>query len=132
MAFKTDGGGLAFKCNDAKLCVGASTWATRLSQLGRMKGVVRIITYSLPEMDYVSEQLGRRPYDIFLLAHTKFLSRAKQIRQQFPLIRVVVHPEVHSKVLLIAPRTILISSANFGSSGWHETTIGFQSKEAHD
>ena len=61
MAFKTDNGGFAFKCDDAKLCTGASTWATRLSQLSRMKGAVRIITYSLPKMDYVRKQLRRRP-----------------------------------------------------------------------
>ena len=134
MAFKTDNGGFAFKCNDAKLCVGvgASTWATRLSQLSRMKGVVRIITYSLPKMDYLHTQLKRRPYDIFLLAHDKFLDRAESIRREFPRIRVAVHPKIHSKVLLIAPHTVWISSANFGSSDWHETTVGFHSKEAHD
>ena len=132
MAFKTDNGGFAFKCNDAKLCAGATTWATRLSQLSRMKGEVRIITFSLPKMDYVRKQLQRRPYDIFILAHDKFVCRAKEIRQEFPHIRVAVHPEVHSKVLLIAPHTVWISSANFGSSDWHETTVGFHSKDAHD
>lgn len=132
MAFKTDNGGFAFKCNDAKLCVDASTWATRLSQLSRMRGVVRIITYSLPKMDYVRKQLNRRPYDIFILAHDRFVSRAKEIRREFPHIRVSVRPEIHSKVLLIAPHTVWISSANFGSSDWHETAVGFHSKEAHD
>ena len=75
---------------------------------------------------------GAGHYDIFILAHDKFVCRAKEIRQEFPHIRVAVHPEVHSKVLLIAPHTVWISSANFGSSDWHETTVGFHSKAAHD
>jgi phosphatidylserine/phosphatidylglycerophosphate/cardiolipin synthase-like enzyme len=132
MAFRTDAGGFAFKCSDCKLQTGASTWATKLSQLHRQTGTVRIVTYSLPAMDYVRTQLGRRPRDIFLIAHEKFTDRAVEIRREFPHIRVAVHPKVHSKVLLVAPRTIIISSANFGSSGWHETSLSLHSAEAHD
>jgi phosphatidylserine/phosphatidylglycerophosphate/cardiolipin synthase-like enzyme len=132
MAFKTDAGGKAFKCSDAKLQANASTWATKLSQLGKQSGVVRIVTYSLPDMQYVRVQLARRSKDILLIAHDKFENRAVEIKQEFPSIRVAVREKVHSKVLLIAPQTIIISSANFGDSGWHETSVSFHSKEAHD
>jgi hypothetical protein len=132
MAFKTDSGGIAFKASDAKLQANASTWATKLSQLARQTGIVRIVTYSLPDMDYVRIQLGRRPRDILLIAHSKFESRARDIRREFPDIRVAVHDKVHSKVLLVAPQTIVISSANFGDSTWHETSVSFHSQEAHD
>jgi len=132
MAFKTDGGGVAFKCTDAKLQTKASTWATRLSHLGREKGVVRIITYSLPDINYVQVQLGRRPRDILLIAHSEFRNRALRIKLKFPAIRIAVNAQVHSKVLLIAPHTITISSANFGDSTWHETSVSFHSKKAHD
>jgi len=132
VSFKTDSGGVAFKASDAKLQGSASTWATKLSQLARQTGTVRIITYSLPSMEYVRTQLGRRPIDIFLIAHAKFESRAREIKNEYPEIEVALHPEVHSKVLLVAPSTITVSSANFGDSGWHETSVSFHSKEAHD
>ena len=132
MVYRTDNGGLAFKCNDIKLYGSASTWATKLSQLHRQSGVVRIITYSLPDMDYVREQFKRRPHDIFLIAHDKFLQRARDIKRVYPNIRIALHQEVHSKILLIEPHTIYISSANFGSSGWHESSIGLHSQIAHD
>lgn len=148
MAFKTDSGGMAFKCDkielvtpdgeltfkcsDAKLSAGASTWATRISQLGKQTGFVRIITYSLPDMKYVQTQISRRPYDIHIIAHQQFLDRAKRLQSIFPRIEIRTHEEVHSKVLLIEPHTLWLSSANFGRSGWHESTIGIHSKEAHD
>ena len=40
--------------------------------------------------------------------------------------------QVPSKVLLIAPQTVIVSSANFGDSDWHETSVSFYSTEAHD
>jgi phospholipase D-like protein len=135
MAFKTDGGGIGFSCNDIKLCVNASTWATKLSQLARQKGAVRILTYSLPSMRYIRDQIGRRPHDIHLIAcstcSTSYV-RARNIKEEFPAVRIALHLAVHSKVLLIAPHTVYISSANFGDSGWHETAIGLHSEQAHD
>lgn len=132
MAYRTDNGGLAFKCTDIKLMSLSSTWGTRLSKLSLQTGAVRIITYSLPDMDYVVTQLGRRPRNIFIVAHSKFIGRAQQIKKRFPDIELALKDNVHSKVLLIQPSTIYISSANFGDRGWHESTIGLHSVEAHD
>jgi len=130
MAFRTDNGGFAFKANDAK--IQHSSWGNRLSQLHKQKGTVRIITYSLPDMAYVRRQLGRRPHDIYIIAHSKFSRRANEICGEFPGIVVAVHDEVHSKVVLVEPETVIVSSANFGDSGWHETTVSFHSKPAHE
>lgn len=132
MAYKTDNGGFAFKSSDAKLSCGASTWATKLSQLNRFGGIVRILTYSLPDIEYVKTQFNRRPHDIFLICHSKFIDRATEIKRTFPLIRIATNPKMHSKVLLIEPHTIYISSANFGSSKWIETAIGVHSVAAHN
>lgn len=130
MVFKTDVWGIAFKCNDAKLQI--NTWGNRLSQIGRQSGSIYIITYSLPDLDYVRRQLGRRPYDISIIAHEKFMDRAKEIKREFPRIEIAISEKVHSKVVLIEPKTIIVSSANFGSSRWHETTVSFHSNEAYD
>lgn len=130
--FKTDAGGRATKCNDMKLMAGASTWGTRLSQLARQTGTVRIVTYSLPDIEYVHTQLGRRPSDILLIANSRFENKAREIKCAFPGVRVAVREDIHAKVLLIAPHTVYISSANFGDSDWVESTIGLHSREAHD
>ena len=44
MAFIDDNGGFAFACTDAKMSIGSSTWATRLSQLGSATGEILILT----------------------------------------------------------------------------------------
>lgn len=132
MSFKSDHGGFAFSCGDLKLQTNVSTWATRLSQLARQHGVVRILTYSLPRLDYVERQLQRRPHDIFLIAHARFRLQARAIKARFPEIRVALHLRMHSKILLIEPQTLILTSANFGQSGWHESTLSMRSGQAHD
>jgi len=53
------------------------------------------------------------------------------ITAAFPNIRVAVRNDTHAKVLLIEPCTVYISSANFGDSGWVESTIGLHSTDAY-
>ena len=133
MTWKDDVHGKVFRSSEIKLYYsGAHTWAMKLSQLARQTGTVRIITYSLPDMDYVKEQFDRRPNGVWLICNSKFKSRASEIKRVYPEIKIAFKDDVHSKVLLIEPKTVYITSANFGLSGWHETTIGVRSKEAHD
>lgn len=132
MAFKSDFGGLAFKCSDIKIFTQASSWATKLSQLHRQPGTVRIITYSLPDLKYIKKVLSKRPENIFIIANSKFINKANEIKNEFLNINIALHPEVHSKILTIEPNIIYFSSANFGDSTWHESSLGFHSKEAHD
>src|SRR5260221_14252060 len=108
--YKTDSGGFAFGSPDLKLSYGASTWATKLSQLARQPGTVRIATYSLPDMEYVRTQLGRRPWDIWLIANMRFYDRALEVKRAFPQLRVAVNPQTHAKFLLIEPRTLWLGS----------------------
>jgi hypothetical protein len=132
MSWPTDVHGLAFKPKEVKLYRDSSTWGMRLSQLGRQVGEVYIVTYSLPDLPYIEQQLGRRPHDIQIVCHSKFASRATALRRRFPDVSVKVHPEVHGKLLLIAPETVYLGSANFGESGWKEFTVGLRSAEAFD
>lgn len=133
MTWKDDVHGKVFKSSEVKLYYsGSHTWAMKLSQLAGQAGVVRIVTYSLPDMDYVKKQFRRRPHDIWLICHSKFRKGAIEIKRAFPKIKVAVKDDVHSKVLLIEPKTVYVTSANFGLSKWHETTIGVRSQEAHD
>ena len=59
MAFKTDCGGIALMV-DAKLSYKATTWHTRLNQIGKHDNEVIIVTYSLCHFDYISKILSKR------------------------------------------------------------------------
>jgi hypothetical protein len=132
MTFKTDGHGVALRIPDAKLSWGYSTWGMRLSQLARQPGCLFVVTYSLPDMPYVRVQLARRPKDIRLICHSKFVLRAHEIRREFPGVEVGMLPNVHAKLLAIAPQTVWLGSANFGDSDWIETMIGIHSMAAYE
>lgn len=132
MSWANDAHGIVFQSREIKLYKdGGHTWAMKLSQIAKQSGAIRIITYSLPRLHYVEEQLSRRPYGIWIICHSKFLTEAKDIKRNLPKLKIAVHDGVHSKVCLIAPCTIYIGSANFGVSGWHETEIGVRSKAAY-
>ena len=127
MSFQTDGGGVKCRCNDIKILTGSSTWSTRLSQIGKVKGEILICTYSLPNLDYVQGIFSKRPYGIKLIANSKFRHKAQQIKAVYPEIEIGLLEDMHKKTLLIEPQTIFIGSANFGKSGWRENCIGFHS-----
>jgi len=132
MSWKNDNHGLVVYGQEVKLYSGSHTWAMKLSQLASQTGIVRICTYSLPDINYVQGLFHKRPYDIEMICHSKFAERALQIKNLFPLIRIGTHDEIHAKVCLISPATVYIGSANFGHSNWHEVNIGIRSPKAHD
>lgn len=132
MSWNNDQHGLVFKSSEIKLYAPSHSYAMKISQIWRQKGMMRIMTYSLPSIAYVHEQLGRRPYGIQIICHEKFHDRAVGIKNKFHEIAIRTSPTMHSKVILIEPKTIYIGSENFGSSGWTETCIGVRSGDAHD
>ena len=129
MSFQTDGGGVQFRCNDIKILTSGSTWSTRLSQIGKVKGEILICTYSLPNLDYVQGIFAKRPYGIKMSANSRFRHKAQQIKALYPEIEVGLLEDMHKKTLLIEPQTIFIGSANFGKSGWRENCVGFHSPD---
>lgn len=134
MPFKTDAGGVAVRLNDAKLYVSASasTWNTRLSQIGNISGKVIICTYSLPDIDYIQKILDKRSENVTIIAHEKFRKKAMQLKAIYPSLKIYLKSDVHAKIVLVEPQTVWLSSANFGSSGWFEQTIGIHSRTAYD
>ena len=133
MKAKTDTDGEAINIKDAKLFFGDnSTWATRLSQLAKVKGNVYISTFSLPDLPYAQEILEKRPRDIFIIAHSMFNTKALAIKDAFPDIRIALRDDIHAKIVLAEPETVWLSSANFGRSGWIEHGIGMHSPEAFE
>jgi hypothetical protein len=132
MAFSDDNGGFAFSSIDSKMCFNASTWNTRLSQIGRMDGAVMIMTALLPDVEYIAKIIGKRPRDIYIIANVSAQREALEIKKRFPLVRIVLHKNTNAKVVLVAPETVWISSSDFGSTKQIEATVGFHSKDAFE
>ena len=64
--------------------------------------------------------------------NSKFEKDATMLRLRYPSLRVILRRDVHAKMVLADPCTVWLSSANFGASGWFESTIGIHSKAAYD
>lgn len=131
MAFSTDGGGFAFPCNDAKMSINASTWATRLTQLGRMTGRLCILTTNLPDPDYVIEVLSKRTSDVQIVAHVDARKAAEYIKRKLPEVRIALHRDIGAKALLIAPETVWIMSSDFGKKKRIDAGIGLHSADVY-
>src|SRR5438876_43812 len=116
MAFSDDGGGFAFSCDDAKMSICASTWNTRLSQIARVTGPIFIMTGLLPDTEYISKIIEKRPRDIFIIANSAAHHEAALLKAKFPSIRIALHSNNNAKVVLVAPDTIWVSSSDFGKT----------------
>lgn len=127
MAFSDDNGGFAFSCDDAKMSICASTWNTRLSQIARVAGPILIMTGSLPDPEYISQILGKRPQDILIIANTSAVAEARVLKSRFPAIRIALHPNNNAKVVLVAPDTVWVSSSDFGKTTKIEAAVGMHS-----
>lgn len=127
MVFGNDSRGFAFSCEDAKMSICASTWNTRLSQIARVIGPVLIMTGSLPDPDYISQTLGKRPRDIFIIANLHAQREARMLKLRFPEVRIALHPKNNAKVVLVAPDTVWVSSADFGRTAQIESAVGLHS-----
>lgn len=131
--FHTDNGGLAFRSADMKIMAGASTWATRLSNLSQQRGEVHIIMSAITDVAYVQAQIARRPTDISLLIGRSGEGEAKIIAGMFNDILVgIAAEEIRVNAIAIAPNTLFISSEPFGRGKSIDVTLGIRSKAAHD
>lgn len=131
MAFSDDGGGFAFACTDAKMSIGASTWATRLSQIGTAQGEILILTHALSDVDYIIKILDKRPRDIWIVAHTNSTAAAKALKAARPWVRIAVHHDIGAKAVLVAPETVWVSSSDFGKARKLESAVGFHSADLY-
>ena len=132
MAFSDDNGGFAFACNDAKMSICASTWNTRLSQIGHVTGPIFIMTRLLPDTAYISQIIGKRPSNIFIIANIVAQASAQSLKRSFPNIRIVLHPKNNAKVVLVAPDTVWVSSSDFGKTDQIESAVGMHSEALYN
>lgn len=128
---QTDAGGLATRAEIKVSCGYASTWGTKLSQIARSKGEVILCTYSLPKLEYLYKILDKRS-DITIICHSSFTNKAIVLKRKYPALKVVLKDDVHAKIALIGPNTTILSSANFGSSGWFEHGAIIKSEDVYN
>ncbi|MBQ6664135.1 MAG: hypothetical protein IJM68_00965 [Synergistaceae bacterium] len=83
-------------------------------------------------MQYVQKIFSKRPYDIHIIAHSKFIQKAKEIKSYFPAIKIALRSDIHAKIALIEPNTVWLSSGNFGKSGWYEFSLGMHNDKAFE
>jgi hypothetical protein len=127
MAFSDDGGGFAFSCDDAKISICASTWSTHLSQIARVAGPIFIMTGLLPDTEYISRIIEKRPRDITIIANSAAGPDAELLKIKFPSIKIFLHNDNNAKVVLVSPCTVWISSSDFGKANKIESAVGFHS-----
>ncbi|MGJ7533388.1 MULTISPECIES: hypothetical protein [unclassified Variovorax] len=132
MVFGDDSFGFAFSCNDAKMSICVSTWSRRLAQIGRVVGPILIMSGSLPDPDYISQILGKRPRDIFIIANADANREARMLKLRFPDVRIALHRNTNAKVVLVAPDTVWVSSADFGKTTQIESVIGLHSNNVFE
>ena len=134
MAFKTDCGGTALTA-DIKISNKATTWNTRLSQIGRHDKAVTIVTFSLCDFDYISKIVSKRKggAGITIVCNSKYEPNAWLLKRAFPELRMFVSPYAHAKLALIEPETVWVSSENLGhKSSTFDASIGIHDQEAYN
>jgi len=126
-----------FKCDSLKLITGPINLPSLLAQNAKASHQLRIITYSLPpEIGYIGDLLaGPQQPCIKIIASSACEAskeNARKIKGRFAKLQIKLHPKVHTKVLLIEPNIVIVGSANFTSTNWHETCIRMRSRKVHD
>jgi len=117
-------------------------WGTEIIPLiSNKQVVVRVLGYSIYSHSGVGknifDQVQGHLYFIFNRKYEKDIVNLKYdvCGNEHPLskkVSVAVHPDIHSKVILIEPDIMYVSSANFPCTASYETTIKIRSQEAHD
>jgi len=134
MGFKTDCGGLALKA-EIKLSNAASTWNTRLSQIGRTDDEIIIVTYSLCSVEYIANILSKREggKGITIICNSKYEHIVSALKQRYPQAHFYVNPHAHAKLALISPSSVWLSSENFGRiKDTFDASVGIHSKDAYN
>lgn len=131
--FETDCGGVALNA-DIKISGSATTWNTRLSQIGGNDKEIIIVTYTLNDYEYISKILSKRykGIGITILCNSKFLMNAYHIKNCFPEVKMFANPNIHAKMVLVEPNTVWISSENLGHvKSSYDATVGIHNVDAY-
>ena len=134
MSLKTDCEGIALTA-DIKLSNYATTWNTRLKDLGRTDCRIIIVTFSLADVNYIHSVLSRRKNgdNITLICNTSYYPNAQALKNLLPGMRVFVSTKAHAKLVLAEPDIVWVSSENIGHMPKSfDATIEIQNQDVYD
>ena len=137
MGWQNDIHGIVLKKSDIseiKIYQPSHTWNMKLSQLGKQKAKLIILSYSTNDDEYNAAQkiFNKRPRDILFICHEKFKNYAENLSQQYPCLYICTHNEIHTKLVAYPPKTVYIGSGNFLDSSWHDCNVGIRSRKGYD
>jgi phosphatidylserine/phosphatidylglycerophosphate/cardiolipin synthase-like enzyme len=132
MTWNNDAHGLVGGSREIKGYLPGHSWAMKLSQLHKQPdAMVRIATYSV-NADYAADILRRRPYLVRFACNAQSWREAQKLAQELPNIEVRVVDDLHAKMVLIAPATVYVGSANFVKATLWDVSIGVRGTSWHD
>ena len=151
MAFSTDNGGVALYA-DIKLIEGASTWNTRLSQIGRARGNILICTEELlddkpdfnrscGDLRYLRRILDKRDAidpglaSVMIITNIPSEAEAIELKILYPNLTVYLTDFIEGTTVLMKPETVWYAPGGFGDPGKECRPtpfegIGFHSRQA--
>lgn len=116
-----------------RLVASTYPWHPILSLARRGGTTLRLITHTLPELIWLAEQFpGITLAGVSLIADAHYQPQARLLKQAYPRLSITTHAKVHTKIALIAPDRVYLSSGNIGSCGNHDTTAELTSRVLHD
>lgn len=109
-------------------------WRFLIVETSQYPRTIRMLTHSLPEMRFFLEHVPPRMNFAHwqIIAHEREGAKAQAMGNAYANLKIAVHSQLHSKVALVAPDRVYISSGNLGSNGLHETMIEMVSQLGHD
>jgi hypothetical protein len=111
----------SFRCRETEVFAGDVALERALRKAVSEGGECRIITYTLGKKVSALHTLMRvRKAGVKVIAHRDFADQARALKQQFPALRIRLHPEVHTKLALAAPDAVIIGSANLADGDYHQ------------
>lgn len=104
MAFRTDSGGYAAKADIKIDLYNNSTWATKLSQIGKAPnyGHAFIVTTDLPDLDYAERVLSKNPH-VMLYAPETCEAQLRELKKRLPELSCFIAKTVPLNIVLLEP-----------------------------
>jgi hypothetical protein len=132
VTWNNDGHGLVGSSHEIKGYLPSHSWAMKLSQLAKQPDVlVRIATYSV-NADYAADILQRRPHHVRFACNPHYRWEAIKLARRLPDIEVRIIDDLHAKLVLIAPATVYLGSANFVKATNQDVSIGVRGAHWHN
>lgn len=117
---------------DIKLSSLKSSWESRLREISLSEGEIIICTYSFSDLSKIAHIIGKRQKDVTLIANTKFFNSAYVLKKKCPLVKLYLSPHSHAKMVLLKPKTVWVSTENFGrAQNSFDATVEVNSEEAY-